>query len=376
MEREQIVASNLARFRAERGLTQRELAESASISRITLGQVERGEVDPRKRTLERIASALKVSISDLTTAAGTLSGVRFRAATRVNSREQILAEVARWLDVYSDLESILGRHREFRLSSLIGTDSNPISMAAKARRNLGLDGEEPIHDICGLLEDAGVKVLLLKKATDSFFGLSVSCQGGGPAIVINTWDRISVERWIFTAAHELGHILLHSDTFVRDRDEEEVDDEREADQFAAHLLLPRGGFDLEWQEARGHSLLDRVLKVKRIFRVSYKTVLNRLVENGEPPSLWGKFQGMHRTRFGSTLKRRDETHPVSDTESGFRWNRSGEPDGLSTYDFVHDRLARLVRLAREREAITGERAASILGISMLEMESLEAEWEN
>jgi len=27
------------------------------------------------------------------------------------------------------------------------------------------------------------------------------------------WERLSVERWIFTAAHELGHLLLHLDAY-------------------------------------------------------------------------------------------------------------------------------------------------------------------
>ena len=81
--------------------------------------------------------------------------------------------------------------------------------ARAARRVVGLGPEEPVHDICGLLEENGVKLLLLETKRDSFFGLSVGAGDGGPAVVVNTWDRISVERWIFTAAHELGHLLLH-----------------------------------------------------------------------------------------------------------------------------------------------------------------------
>lgn len=45
--------------------------------------------------------------------------------------------------------------------------------------------------------------------SDDFFGLSIGPADGGPAVVVNVWDGISVERWIFTAAHELGHLVLH-----------------------------------------------------------------------------------------------------------------------------------------------------------------------
>ena len=43
----------------------------------------------------------------------------------------------------------------------------------------------------------------------------------------------------------------------------------------------------EREAARGRSLVVWVLKVKRIFRVSYKTVLYRAVKSGrETPSIW------------------------------------------------------------------------------------------
>lgn len=47
--------------------------------------------------------------------------------------------------------------------------------------------------------------------SDGFFGLSIGPTDRGPLVVVNVWGRISVERWILTAAHELGHLLLHPD---------------------------------------------------------------------------------------------------------------------------------------------------------------------
>jgi hypothetical protein len=41
-------------------------------------------------------------------------------------------------------------------------------------------------------------------------------------------------------------------------------------------------FEKEWQNTRGLPFLDRILKVKRMFRVSYKTVLYRLAETMKP----------------------------------------------------------------------------------------------
>lgn len=375
MSNHEVVAANVARLRAERGITQAELADRADLSRVTLGKIERGEVLPRSDTLTDLARGLRVPVAELVTPTRPLPGVRFRAAKRVNTREQILAEIATWLDSYSWLEDQLETSSEFKLSKLVGSKADPVELAANARGQLRLDPKEPVRDICGLLEDSGVKLLLIRKATDSFFGLSVSSRGGGPAVVVNTWKRISVERWIFTGAHELGHILLHEKAYDRTRDQEDPEEEREADRFAAHFLMPEAGFSSEWDETRGLPLLDRVLKLKRIFRVSYKTVLHRLVESErESADVWKAFQVQHKRQFKSTLRKIDEPSRLQEGEFRLNWSSAGEPDALSPYDFVQDRLLRLVRQALENDVISHGRAAEILAISRTEMRELANAW--
>lgn len=375
MESQSVIASNLARLRADKGLTQADLARRAHLSRVALGKIERGEVTPRAETLAELARALRVPLRDLVSRVEPVSGVRFRAKKRVNNREQILVEVSAWLRAYNWLESELGIHQPFALEKLIGTDEAPESLARQARDLLSLHPKEAVRDICGLLEDKGVKVLLLKKATDAFFGLSVAPGNGGPAVVVNTWDRISVERWIFTAAHELGHILLHREAYDRTRDKEEEREEREADRFASHFLMPDEGFDAEWDQTHGLPLLFRVLKVKRIYRVSYKTVLHRLVESGrESREVWRIFQVQHKRQFGKTLKKVDEPERLVAGEFRLDWSRSGEPDGLSESDFVQDRLYGLVRTALEKDVISLGRAAEILRIPHAQVRELTASW--
>ena len=47
--------------------------------------------------------------------------------------------------------------------------------------------------------------------------------------------------------------------------------------------MPEEAFNSEWHDTRGLPLVDRVFKVKRIYQVSYKTVLYRLSESLEIP---------------------------------------------------------------------------------------------
>ena len=371
------IAANLARLRLDLGMTQEELATKAGLSRLSLGKIERGMVVPRARTLTDLAKALGVPVGELVVPVRSLESVRFRAAARIHAREQILAKVSKWLDAYVALEADLGRSSGFvhDLGHLAGACGNPIEIARASRQAVGLRPGEPVRDICGLLEENGVKLLLLETRRDSFFGLSVGPGDGGPAIVVNTWDRISVERWIFTVTHELGHLLLHPGEYRRDATQLPAQTEREADAFASEFLMPEKAFARLWDHTRGHPLLVRVLKVKRFFRVSYKTVLYRLVESGREEShVWRTFQRQHRTYFGKTLRKTDEPKALRKSEFAWNWNRSGEPDGLSRHDFVEDRLSRLVRVALEGGRISLGRAAEILGISREDMREQARGW--
>ena len=223
-----------------------------------------------------------------------------------------------------------------------------------------------------------MKVFPIVLAPDGFFGLSVAEGEGGPAIVVNVWDRISVERWIFTAAHELGHLLLHLDAYNVEEKAEEPSEEKEADIFASSFLMPPDIFDSEWQEARGLSFVERVLKIKRIFHVSYKTVLYRLSETTSlRGAVWGRFQAEYKAAHGRTLSVADE--PEGLTPGSFRPTMSeargaDEPVRLSSHDFTQDRLRRLVRDGIERKVITIGRGAEILGLTLKEMRRLVAAW--
>ena len=369
------IAANVARLRLDRQLTQEQLAARAGISRLALGKIERGAVLPRAGTLNGLAAALEVPVGELVTPVRPLESVRFRAKAQVHGREQILAVVSKWLDAYSWLETELNDRPEFLFRAASPSGGTPVEIARAVRPAVGLPPGEPIRNISRLLEDNGVKLLLLETTRDSFFGLSVGAHDGGPAVVVNTWDRISVERWIFTAAHELGHLLLHPADYRRDATEMRREPEQEADAFASEFLMPEAAFATEWDATRGHSLLMRILKIKRIFRVSYMTVLHRLVETGrETSAVWRAFQDQHRERFGNALRRIEEPEALEKSEFAWDWRRSGEPAGLSEHDFVEDRLSRLVRRALEEQRISLGRAAEILGVTRDEMRKQAREW--
>lgn len=379
-----VIAANLRRIRATNKLSQEQVAEAAGLSRSAYRNIEGGTVQPRVRTLEAIARALQVPVRELLEPTAVVSSVRFRSHKKLRTRAQILSDAGRWLVDYNGLEALLDTRRPFRLQGVAADipagPHRPALAARAARAVLGLTEHEPIRDICGLLDSAGVKVFPMNVASDGFFGLSVGPAGGGPAVVVNTWERISVERWIFTAAHELGHLVLHLDDYGHDDDDdgEDPEHEREADAFAAEFLMPDAVFKREWDETYGLPLVARVIKVKRIFRVSYRTVLSRLSPTYAGwGNIWVRFQADYRRGTGQPLMKGDEPEGVD--ESAFdsaapETLRGREPDHLSAGDFREDRLAGLVRRAIEAGEISLGRGAEVLGLSLIEMRALSTSW--
>ncbi len=364
----QILAQNVRRLRSAKRFSQKALADAAGLSLPAIKNLELSKKEPRMRTVQAIARALDVKLQELFLPVRELRTVRFRSVKRMQNRENVLAEVARWLDNFNYLEEALKDRVPFKLMKVRAQCSRDrVADAANlCRTKLGLKTDEPIHDICGLLEHTGVKVLSVPMASDGFFGLSVFDPDGGPAVVVNVWDRISVERRIFSAAHELGHLMLHADAYDVTQVGENKEEEGDADLFAGHFLMPDEGFRKEWNEASGLHWIDRLFKVKRIFRVSYKTVLFRLIEHDVvDSSIWMRFHQAYKQKFNRSLPFREEPMAIDSTE----------PFGLKRFDFFEDRFKRLTREAIERDEISLSRGAEMRGISIEEMQDLLQNWE-
>lgn len=381
-----LIGQNLLLLRDSKGLTQRDLAQAAELSLAGYKKIESGQTSaPQYRTLKSLARALEVKTEAFFQPIPQLKAVRFRSSDQLKNRSQILIRVGRWLERYNQLEELLEERDTYSLSA-----SNPRprgknqrylwaqEQAAHIREQVGIDPRFPIRDICGLLESQGIKLYNFSLANHGFFGLSVNEDEGGPMIAINTWRRISVERWIFTAAHELAHLILHpADYQIEERDEPEAH-EHEANIFASHFLAPREVFLEEWQQSDGIPFVDRVLKLKHMFRVSYKTIIWRLVEEGlMDEDAWLRFQADYAHRYKKTLGNDDEPEALSARAflASFPEAHSGqEPFGLSKLEFMSSRLHSLVKRALNEGMITWLHAADVLGLSLDEFRRLAIEW--
>jgi Zn-dependent peptidase ImmA (M78 family)/DNA-binding XRE family transcriptional regulator len=379
------VAQNLIKLRVANKFTQEYVADKAGISLLAYRNIESTKSKPNISSLEKIANFYNIDTSELLKEnKSQIKKVRFRALEKKNirKREDIIYEVSAWLEKYNNIVGILNLTDEFKyqLSDLVNTTNDPIIMAKKVRERFGLSNGETVKDICNLIEfKAGIKILAKQFNSDSFFGLSAEDIFDGKIIVVNTWDRISVERRIFSIAHELGHILLHFNNIQEDLLSEDSTEEKEANTFASHFLMPQEDFISAWNKSTNCDFVDRVIRVKQIFRVSYQVVLYRLSEyikannvkdskNIELFNVWKAFGISYRRKYGVKIDWKKEIKSELD-------ENSKELRALSNQFYSSGRLAELVKKAVDDEKIDIETAANILNVSPNEITTFQKIWD-
>lgn len=156
-----------------------------------------------------------------------------------------------------------------------GSALGPEDVALKVRANWGL-GSNPIPNMVHLLEAHGVRIFSLAQQIRD---IDAFCffRNGIPFIFIDTGK--TAERQRFDAAHELGHLVMHQGSERLQGREVE----RQADRFAAALLMPRD--DVLARKLRNASVA-RIVQERRRWGVAAMALTHRLFELGQLTE-WG-----------------------------------------------------------------------------------------
>lgn len=224
--------------RQYKGITQTELSSQINgLSQSTLSKFEKGIGDISEDLMQKIAEYLGFPLTffkkDISLRIENFH-YRKRASTGVkdvSKLESTFIVIGDMLDSMTD-EVIFP---EFSLSYINIEDGYSINKIAEyTRRLMGLKYDEPVKDIMGKFEKAGIIIVEMETSIDSFDGVSIISNKGLIYICIN--KKMSNDRKRFTLAHELGHIVMHlsTDFIISDY----RDKEKEANQFASEFLMP------------------------------------------------------------------------------------------------------------------------------------------
>lgn len=261
--------ARLTQARRLAGLTKRGLAEELGVSAASVGQWEAGTTAPRPDHLVRLGDSLDVPLTFF--AAGRpyarldVSSAHFRSLRRTPAVQR--AKAIAFTEQVWELAHALEKRVQLPPVDLPGFSggevthegfpTDPTAAAQALRRHWGL-GTGPIPHLVRTMESRGLIVTVVPfagAATATVDAFSTS-QLPRPVVVLTPDRADDVYRHRFTAAHELGHLVMHGESAPGD-----LVQEREADGFAAELLTPRGVITPQLPARMDLHALDRLSKV-------------------------------------------------------------------------------------------------------------------
>lgn len=251
--------------RVSAGLSQTALATKLGKSQPFISQVESGERDLPPDLLPAWAAACGVSPSLLTRGkppfSESVSAIVHRRMKTLPAKPFAQANgavrlTAVWVDrLFAEVEV----EPAYALPSF-PSGVGPADAAAALRRQWRVPGG-PLPNLIGLVEDAGIPVVASDVFHEKLSAASLRGEWFDWMIVVNAQHPASRRR--FNIAHELGHIVLGHDRLSPEAGGPR-DLEREADAFAAALLLPEAELRRELKNVD----LRRLVALKRRWQVS------------------------------------------------------------------------------------------------------------
>ena len=258
----------LSLARKRRALTKVRLADSLRITTRTLGSFERGEREPPDGMISRFSEILGFptafffdqSIEEL-----SKRGASFRSLSTMTARQRDAVIAAG--SITTVVNAAIEERFDLPVPDVPDLFESTPEAAAMSLRSMWNLGERPISNMVHLLESKGVRVYSL---TEDCTSVDAFCTWHReiPFVFLNTVK--SGERGRYDAAHELGHLVLH-----RHGDPKGRAAEFEANRFASAFLMPAAS--IRTRAPRVPSP-NRLLELKRLFRVSPGAVVRRLYD--------------------------------------------------------------------------------------------------
>lgn len=356
-------------------MTVAQLAGRVGVSRNTITNYEASKTEPNASDLVLLSGALGCAVNDLLSGgcASTPPRFAFRAHAPLRKDPEITVAARKYLRAYDEIEEIMdsrlpNKLRKFVTHQKKGVLSDEfIEMVAETlRKTSGLHDAGP-ENIVSVLEGLGVRTLFFEHDGKGLEGLS-TIQGDLKLIMLRNRrkERKLVERTIFSAAHELGHLVLHPQLFTSDELDEAEDAkryEKEADKFAGRFLVPTEELVRVWEEEglAELRLFDALILLKRVFHVSFWCLFYRVVETG-------LHEEVDMAHFIVEIKRRLRINGPAKKEQL-------EPDQLPPEVlYTSNRFGRLVRSAFLRELIGESKVAEMFQVPVDRAKEITTDW--
>lgn len=247
----QINGEMLLLARKRRRKTQTELAAASGVAQAAISRIENGTRDTLPmEELRAVAGVLGFPVSFFFEQDPryrkplSLHGAAFRKRASVSTKDQdaVVSLANHFVLHFQKLLDAVEVEPQFPLLQFEVVESrsavsehaaavaSPAEAASKVRA-AWQTGDGPLHDLTRYVEATGVLVVSGDFGGADIDGLTLRPAGMRPIIILNR-DR-PADRRRFSLAHEYGHVVLHPYPYEAM--------EKEANEFAAEILMPKGG---------------------------------------------------------------------------------------------------------------------------------------
>lgn len=275
-------------LRRASNITQEDLAQRLGITQAALSRYENDLREPDEEMLHKIGDVFGVTVEFLRHEYRMRGGI----AADAHMRRQRTAKPSDWKRVEARL-NVLRMHSMYLLERFPLHPQNQViqldpemqspSQAATMLRAAWKMPIGPVRNMTRWVESAGVIVVEEDFGTHRIDGMS---QWAGEYAVIIINNALSTDRKRLTVAHELGHLVLHSQYL-------DAGAEDEANDFAAELLMPEHVIASQLQRLT----LGKSYDLKLEWGVSMQALYERAYR-------MGKVTGAERQQFYRQLTRR------------------------------------------------------------------------
>ncbi|MBE2226351.1 MAG: ImmA/IrrE family metallo-endopeptidase [Ignavibacteria bacterium] len=288
MELSKVNHSMITLAREARGLTQKQLAESLGVKQASVSKLENGTLIVTEDLLVGLVKVLNYPAVFFTDNNNVYPlPLRFyrKHKTLSNSTLNVIKANlnVRRIQIQKLLTSI-----ELPQSNLFSLEVDEVGSAkevARVVRDKWKIPRGPIKNLTEIIEDNGIIVVHVDIETSKFSGVSITTDNNANIIFIN--GNMPGDRMRFTLAHELGHIIMHSNSFS-----ETI--ELEADQFASEFLMPDEDIRNQFSKLN----LEKLATLKRYWKVSMQALLMKSEDVGKITERYYRYLWMQMGKFG------------------------------------------------------------------------------
>jgi Zn-dependent peptidase ImmA (M78 family)/DNA-binding XRE family transcriptional regulator len=262
-------ADMLKLARDAREFTQADLAKAAGVTQALVSKIENGLItQPSSEVVDHLAAATKFPPCFFYQNERVIGFPHFHYRKRARLGIKALAHIGALINLRRQHVTKLLRSYEAAPTKpipQIDLDEKGLTpeKVAEQLRAYWMLPRGPISNVVDLIEQAGGIVILCRFKTALLDGISFRAEGLPPLFFMNR--DVSGDRFRFSLAHELGHIVFHGSP----DDDGKMEDE--AHRFAAALLMPAS----EIKPYLANPKLSTFARVKAYWKVSIKALIKR-----------------------------------------------------------------------------------------------------